>query len=105
FPELNRLEAARRLQSISKLDEVRRHHSFENTQFGDEQADNRSQPPGEALAFDDVAFVEHLENFIDFMKEEPEPEFENLVDDDKQRLIVRCRLRQRLLELQQFFDF
>ena len=39
------------------------------------------------------------------MEEQAEPQFENLMDDDKQRLVVTRRLRERLLQLQQVIEF
>src|SRR5262249_12603448 len=101
FAELHGLESARGLEPIAKLNEVRRHHRFEDAQFRNEQADNRGQPAYQTFALNHVILIEQLKHFVDFVKKQAEPKLEHLVDDDEQGFIVRRRLGKRLLESQQ----
>src|SRR6266478_10135785 len=105
FAELNRLESARRPQPISKLDEVGRHHGLEDAELWDKKANNGRHAPDQTLTLDDVILIEHLEDFIDLVQRQFEPQFEDLMDNDEERFIMGARLRQGLLQFQQILQF
>src|SRR5207248_2298107 len=97
FTKLHGLEPAGGTEAIAKLNEVGGQHRFENAEFGNEKPNDRSQPPNQAFAFDHIPLIEHLKDLIEFMENQLEPQFEDLVDDDKERFIMGRWVRQRLL--------
>src|SRR5207244_2432363 len=102
FAELNGLESAGRPQPISKLDEIGGHHRLEDAELWNKKANNGRQAADQSFTLDDIILIEHLKDFIDLVEHKFEPQFENLMDDDEERFIMSGRLRQGLLQFQQF---
>src|SRR5260370_27215865 len=70
FSELNGLEATRRAQPISKLDEIGRHHCLEDAELRDKKANNGGEPAFQTFTLDLIILIEHLEDCVDLMEHE-----------------------------------
>src|SRR5262249_40670281 len=103
FPELKRLETGGRGQWIAEPHEAIGAHSLQNLNLGNQDFEDTActfQGCGHSR---NVASQKVVPCKIQLMKDELEPEFVDLVDDDEEHFVVSI-IGQRLLQIQQLVD-
>src|SRR5207247_10624064 len=102
--ELMRLKAAARFQPVAERQEIERCDRLEHVDLRDQSLQNRENAlergGGERCVVVPQEPLEIIELVQDFL----EPQLVDLMDDDKQRLVMLQLARPRLLQRQQFVE-
>src|SRR4030095_12160441 len=83
---------------ISKCQEVRRHHRLEHRDLIDEDPFNFDAASHESVRSQRKISIKPFDNSIELMQQFLEPQLIDLMNDDKQHLIVLRRIRKQLLK-------
>jgi len=90
--ELERLEAAGRIEAVAETQELERGHRLENVDLRDECLEDGQDAIERAESSCAVAGGELLAQVVDLVQFLFEPEFVHLVDDDEEHLVVFGRI-------------
>src|SRR2546430_16943753 len=98
LPKLMRLEAAPRLEPIAEREEVEWRHRLEHIDLRDQRLQDRENPLERRRRDRRVVAAQHALQIVELVQDFLEPQLLDLVNDDKQRLVVLQRAFARVLK-------
>ena len=102
---MNRLEAAAGLQSLAERVEGPGGHRFQNVQLTNQGFQDGAAPSKRGMGAPLCTSEEIRFDFFQFVQEQFEPQFIDLMDDNEKHFIVLSRIAADMLKIQQLVQF